>query len=74
MSEDFSIFHPRMRKPAVVSIVSGFALGILAVGAQRTFYDVEVSWILAVVLGVGATGALYGKMYVELQKQHGNEN
>ena len=54
MSDDISLFHPRMRKPAAISVVGGFGLGFLAVGAQWVQGNPSTVW-LGFVLGALAT-------------------
>jgi len=73
MSDDISLFHPRMRKPAVIALVFGLLLGFLAVGAQRIRFGTEQPLILGVVLGLLAAAFLYGIMYRNLSKHIAQE-
>jgi high-affinity Fe2+/Pb2+ permease len=66
MSDDISLFHPRMKKPAVIAVVGGFGLGFLAVGAQRIQGGGTPLWIGA-LMGILAAGFLYGIMYRNLK-------
>jgi len=66
MSDDISLFHPRMKKPAVISVVGGFGLGFLAVGAQRIQGTATPLW-LGLVFGILAGSFLYGVMYRNLK-------
>ncbi|MDS0283396.1 hypothetical protein [Haloarcula onubensis] len=66
MSDDISLFHPRMRVPAVIALVFGLVLGFLAVGAQRIIGGSGQSLVLAIVLGLLAAAFLYGIMYRNL--------
>jgi len=68
MSDDISVFHRRMRKPAIIATVAGFSLGFLAVGAQWLQGEESPLW-LAPVLGVLATAFLYGVMYRNLERR-----
>jgi len=67
MSDDISLFHPRMRKPAVIALVFGLVLGFLAVGAQAITGGSGQSPILGLVLGLLAAAFLYGIMYRNLE-------
>jgi len=67
MSDDVSLFHPRMRKPAVISLVFGLLLGFLAVGAQRITDGNGQALPLGLVLGLLAAAFLYGIMYRNLK-------
>lgn len=69
MSDDISLFHPRMRKPAVIALVFGLVLGFLSVGAQGISTETGGSLVLGVVLGLLAAAFLYGVMYRNLSKQ-----
>ena len=66
MSDDISLFHPRMRKPAAIALVFGLVLGFLAVGAQRISGGSGQSLVTGVVMGLLATAFLYGIMYRNL--------
>lgn len=66
MSDDISLFHPRMRKPAVIALVFGLILGFLAVGARGIATGSSLSLVLALVLGLLAAAFLYGIMYRNL--------
>jgi len=68
MSDDISPLHPRMRKPAVISLVFGLALGFLAMGAQRIRGGSGQSLPLAIVLGLLAAAFLFGIMYRNLSQ------
>ena len=73
MSDDISLFHPRMRKPAVIALVFGLLLGFLAVGAQGMSSGTGDSPILGIVLGLLAAAFLYGVMYRNLSEQLSEE-
>ena len=73
MSDDISLFHPRMRKPAVISLGFGLVLGFLAVGAQGIDSGAGNSPILGIVLGLLAAAFLYGVMYSNLSARIENE-
>jgi len=73
MSEDISLFHPRMRKPAVIALLFGLTLGFLAVGAQRIRDGSGGSVILGVVLGLLAASFLYVIMYRNLSQHIAQE-
>ena len=68
MSDELSLFHPRMRKPAVISVVGGLALGFMAVQGQRIQTGGQMPWWLAVPLGLLAAAFLYGIAYRNLKK------
>lgn len=74
MSDDISLFHPRMRKPAVIALVFGLVLGFLAVGAQGIDSGSGNSPVLGLVLGLLAAAFLYGVMYRNLSAQLENED
>jgi len=73
MSDDISLFHPRMRKPAVIALTFGLVLGFLAVGAQSITTGSAQSVILGVVLGLLAASFLYGIMYRNLSQHLSRE-
>jgi cytosine/uracil/thiamine/allantoin permease len=73
MSDDISLFHPRMRLPAVIALVFGLTLGFLAVGAQRIIDGTGQSLVAGVVLGLLAGAFLYGIMYRNLSQQIAQE-
>jgi len=73
MSDDISLFHPRMRKPAIIALVFGLVLGFLAVGAQRIATESSSSILLGVVLGLLAAAFLYGIMYRNLSQHIAGE-
>jgi len=73
MTDDFSLFHPRMRKPAAVAVVAGFTLGFLAVGAQRVQGGDATEWWLALLYGSLAAAMLYGVSYRNLKKRYDYE-
>jgi len=73
MSDDISLFHPRMRKPAVIALVFGLVLGFLSVGAQRIAGGSGQSLVLGVALGLLAAAFLYGIMYRNLSKHLSEE-
>lgn len=73
MSDDISLFHPRMRKPAVIALVFGLTLGFMSVGAARLGNRPGQSLFFGVVFGLLATAFLYGVMYSNLSKQIENE-
>ena len=73
MSDDISLFHPRMRKPAAFALVFGLVLGFLAVGAQRITDGSDQSLVLGVVLGLLAAAFLYGIMYRNLSERLSQE-
>jgi len=63
MSDDLSLFDERLRRSAVISLVSGMLLGFLAVMGQRMQTSVETPWGMGVVFGLLAAAALYGVSY-----------
>jgi len=73
MSDDISLFHPRMRKPAVIALVFGLTLGFLAVGAQRIIDGSGQSLPTGIVLGLLAAAFLYGIMYRNLSQHISQE-
>ena len=73
MSDDISLFHPRMRKPAVIALVFGLVLGFLSVGARQMTGGAGQSPIFGVVLGLLAAAFLYGIMYRNLSKHIAEE-
>jgi drug/metabolite transporter (DMT)-like permease len=73
MSDDISLFHPRMRKPAVIALMFGLVLGFLAVGAQRINGGTGQSLPLGIALGLLAAAFLYGVMYRNLSKHLSQE-
>jgi len=73
MSDDISLFHPRMRKPAVIAVVFGLVLGFLAIGSQRFSEGAPDPWFLAVPYGLLAAAFLYGIMYRNLSRRLAHE-
>jgi|GEM_PF-978526 drug/metabolite transporter (DMT)-like permease len=73
MSDDISLFHPRMRKPGIIALVFGLILGFLAVGAQRISGGDGQSLVVGVVLGLLAAAFLYGIMYRNLSQHIAQE-
>lgn len=69
MSDDISLFHRRMRKPAIISVVAGLGLGFLAIGAHRMTTGNQVSWLLAFAYGGLAAIMLYGVTYRNLKRR-----
>jgi ABC-type Fe3+-siderophore transport system permease subunit len=74
MSDDFSVFHRQMRKPAVIAISSGAILGVMSVTVRRQLYDADTSWIWAVLFGGLAAIMLYARMYYTLSQRHGDQD
>jgi len=72
MSDDISLFHRRMRKPAALALVIGFGLGIISIQAQRLSTGSEYPWILAIPYGLIAAAMLYGVMYQNISKRLAN--
>ncbi|WP_262180395.1 hypothetical protein [Haloarcula laminariae] len=73
MSDDISLFHPRMRKPGLIALVFGLLLGFLAVGAQRIAGGTGQSPVLGIGLGLLAAAFLYGIMYRNLSERLSEE-
>jgi drug/metabolite transporter (DMT)-like permease len=73
MSDDISLFHPRMRRPAVYALSFGLLLGFLAIKSQQIRGGSNQSPILGVVLGLLAAAFLYGIMYRNLSEHHSQE-
>lgn len=68
MSEEITIYHPRMKKMAVISVVVGFGLGFMAVQAQRIQTGNPTPWNLALPYGALAAIMLYAITYRNLKK------
>jgi len=73
MSDDISLFHTRMRKPAVIALVFGLTLGFLAVGTQRMMGGAGQSLPVGIALGLLAAAFLYGIMYRNLSQHIAQE-
>jgi len=69
MSDDLSLFDRRMRKQAVISVVAGGALGVMAIQSQRITTAAEPPWFMAIVYGFLAAAALYAVSYRTLEKR-----
>jgi len=73
MSDDISLFHPRMRKPAVYALTFGLTLGFLAIGGQRLNDAGAQEWYFAIPYGLLAAAFLYGIMYRNLSERIARE-
>jgi protein-S-isoprenylcysteine O-methyltransferase Ste14 len=69
MSDDISLFHRRMRKPALISLVAGFGLGFVSVQVRRITTTYATPWWWAIIFGVLAATMLYAVSYSNLKKQ-----
>lgn len=69
MSDDISLFHPRMRKPAAIALVAGFGLGFISVQVRRVTTSYATPWWWALIFGVLAATMLYGVAYSNISKQ-----
>jgi hypothetical protein len=62
MSDDIELFGPEMRKPAVISLVAGFVLALMAIQGHR-IQGTAVTWWLMLPYWLLSTSFLYGVAY-----------
>ncbi|MBX0287568.1 hypothetical protein [Haloarcula salinisoli] len=73
MSDDISLFHPRMRKPAIYAAVFGLILGFLAIKGQRIATGGGQPWVLVAPYAILSAAFLYGIMYRNLSQHLSQE-